>query len=311
MQSLFGFLWIGCSQTDEVVQQQMLLHAQWSTLREEFQQASSLYTQESYPQAVEQFRSLHTRYPNSRAVLEGLLLAELHHKESLSVGYTRIQQYMLAHPGDVDFRLIQAKFHLQMDEVAKAKDDLELLLFNQSIHPWTLAQDPFLRHYQSKINLDKLSFELIRLLEVDVPTSTVVEDVIDIRVSFLHLSSCHPNIPPFEIGLDVQTKKLIVYQETIDTLVSKTTFVQSIITQSVGSSPSTTVQIQCDSEMVAFTLPSVSVISLHSDNPTTQLSTLTFPNLTQLEPAEQGVPWTVYINHVEAQKGFWNPSVKN
>ena len=204
MNSILIWLWMACTQTDDVVQQQLDVHTQWSTLRELYQQGSSLYREGQYSKAVEQFRDLHTLYPNSRSVLEGLLLSELHDPENFQVGYARIQSYMGSHPGDVEFRLIQSKFHLQTGEVEKGRDDLELLLFNQSVHPWVLAQDPFLRHHQNDIALDKLTFELLRLLQIDMPTTAIVDDVVDIRISFLHLSTCHPHIPPFKIGLDVQ-----------------------------------------------------------------------------------------------------------
>ena len=306
---LWLWLWMGCTQTNEVEREYAVVHAEWSDLHQTYQQAVSLYDEKQYPQALAQFRSPHSQYPNSRAVLEGVLLSELHHEEEREVGYARIQEYMLAHPGDVEFRLIQAKFHLQMGEVEKAQADLQLLLFNQSVHPWVLAQDPLLRHYQSKINIDKLPFELIRLLEVDVPTVAVVDDAIDLRISFLHLSSCRPHIPPFEVGLNVQSKKLTAYQETIDGTVVKTTFVQSLTNRSAAKSQSTLVQIHCGLASLDVTIPSVDVIQLTAQPTSPQRSILAFPDLTAVQSADTGVPWTLYINHVEAKKGLWDPPV--
>lgn len=307
MHSLFYWLWMGCTQLDDVVQQHQEVHVQLLTLREAYQKASSLYDEGLYPKAVQQFRELQLQYPNSRAVLEGLLLSELHDEESHKAGYTRIQEYMSSHPGDVDFRLIQAKFHLKMGDFTKARDDLEILLFNQSIHPWVLAQDPFLRHHRDGIDSEKLPFGLIRLLEIELPTAAVVGDAIDIRVSFLHLSSCRPHIPPFDIGLDVVPKKLNVYQETVDSTVVKTTFVQSLINSSAAKSQPTAIQIRCGSASMDVTLPSVDVIDLISTPSTPKQSTLVFPDIESLEQGDSGIPWTVYLNHVEAKRGLWEP----
>ena len=306
---LWIWLWIGCTQIDEDARQQMTVHSEWATLHQAYKQAVSVYDDGQYSEAVKQFRKLHSRYPNSRAILEGVLLSELQDPEGRKAGYTRIQEYVRSHPGDVEFRLIQAKFHLQMGEIKKGRDDLELLLFNQSVHPWVLAQDPFLLHHKDNIDSHKLPFELIQMLEIDVPAVAIVDDAMDIRMSFLHLSSCRPYIPPFEIGLDVEPKKLNVYQETVDDIVVKTTFVQSVINRSVSKNQPTAIQIHCGSVRSVVTFPSVDVIDLTGGVASPQRTTLAFPDPTELDSADAGVPWTLYINHVEAQKGLWQPDV--
>ena len=137
---------------------------------------------------------------------------------------------------------------------------------------------------------------------------SIVQDVIDVRVSFLHLSDCRPHIPPFEIGLDLQPKRLTVYQETIDETVVKTTFVQSIINRSAATSPPATMNIQCGVSSLDVTLPSIEVIELPAAAISPKQSRLGFPDLSEIEAVDKGVPWTLYINHVESKKGLWNPS---
>ena len=309
MNSISVWLWLACTQMDDVVQQQLDVHTELATLRELYQKASSLYTDGQYSKAVEQFRALHILYPHSRSVLEGLLLSELHDPENVQVGYARIQSYTESHPGDVDFRLIQSKFHLQTGAVEKGRADLDLLLFNQAIHPWILAQDSFLRQYQDVLNIDKLPFTLIRVIEVDAPTVSIVNDTIDVRVSFLHLSNCKPYIPPFEIGLDLQPKRLTVYQKTVDETVVNTTFVQSITNRSAATSEPVIMNIQCGAHSVDVTLPGIEVIELPAAPISPKQSRLQFPDLSAIKTVDTGVPWTLYINHVESKKGFWNPSI--
>ena len=178
---MFGMigLFVACSFSTEVEQEAIGSHSQWSELRKEYQKAISLYHAKDYTAAVIDFRSLHSQYPHSRAVLEGLLMAELYSEQYVQDGYIRIQEYVQRHPGDMDFRLLQVKFHLHENELEQAHSDLELLLFNQTFHPWVLAQDPFLQAFKNEINLEHIPFDLIRLLDVGWPDSAIVGDTVE------------------------------------------------------------------------------------------------------------------------------------
>ena len=285
------------------------MHLQWSTLRSDYQKANALYKDRNFAEAVLEFRSLHSQYPKSRAVLEGLLMSELQSEEDLSTGYIRIQKYVQAHPGDMEFRLLQAKFHLNQGAFEQGRADLELLLFNQAFHPWELAQDPFLRPFKSQIALEKIPFDLMHLLELEWPTASVVGDTNELRFSILHLSSCSPYAPSVEIDLTLESKRLSVYQETIDSFVTKTTFVQSFTNLSPANGVSGQLDVYCDTTRFSVQLPTVTVIDLDRTPLQKKPSRIAFPDVTELAEVEDGIPWTLYVNHVESDKGLWNPNI--
>ena len=305
---VIGF-WMGCSFGSEVGRDTIQMHSRWSTLRSDYQQAIALYKGRNFAESVVEFRSLHSQYPESRAVLEGLLMSELQSEEDLPTGYTRIQKYVQAHPGDMAFRLIQSKFHLKQGAFEQGRADLELLLFNQAFHPWELAQDSFLQQFKSHLDLEKIPFDLMHLLELEWPTAAVVGDTNELRLSILHLSSCNPYVPAVEIDLTLDSKRLSVYRETVDSFVTKTTFVQSFTNLSSANDVSGQLDIVCDTTRFSVQLPTITVIDLDRTSLQEKPSSITFPNVTELVDVEDGIPWTLYVNHVEAGKGFWNPNM--
>ena len=186
-----------------------------------------------------------------------------------------------------------AGFHLLVGEFEKARSDLELILFNQTLHPWELAQDKFLRAFKASIDLEQIPFDLIRLLEVDWPASAIVGDTVELRLSVLHLASCSPHIPAFEINLKLEPKRLSVYQETVDPVVTKTTFVQSFLIY-LCKGCINWLKIFCDTSNLSVNLPSVTVIDLNKSTAVEKRSVVTFPNVRELSSAGDWDTWTLH-----------------
>ena len=70
---MFGLLGmvLACSVSSEAERDAIRMHSDWATLRNEYQKAVSIYEEQQFNESTDFFRSLHRRYPHSRAVLEG------------------------------------------------------------------------------------------------------------------------------------------------------------------------------------------------------------------------------------------------
>jgi len=301
---MFLFLFLSCVQS-ELSKESERFYNQLGSLHEQYSEAVLLYEQKEYDRATTIFRSLHLQYPLSRAVLEGLLLAEFESSTEFSVGYDRVKRYLAVNPGDADFRLLQAKYHLKSNNPTLANEDLEVLLFNQSMHPWILAQDPILKGYQGDIDNEQLPFDLITVVQFEVPKVVVMGDPFEMRLSVLHLKDCSVSVPAVQISLNLEPTHLRLYEESVDDIVQNTTLVQGFQSLSPVQSSPTSMEIQCGNAKAKVVLPAIESVALSPVDGTGITSSVEFPDVRLLPKQDSGVPWSLYVNNFEEQTGFW------
>lgn len=279
---------------------------QWAAIRTQHEEAQ-LHIEQGDFTAIQILRNLHQENPNSRAILESLLLAELQSNPiDRSEGYQRVQAYMSRHKGDVAIRLVQAKYHLSHGQIESAKSDIQVLLFNQAFHPWVLAQDIFLLQYQDDLK-EILPFSRMQVLKMELPQRLLVGETVDFRVELLHLKTCTPSMPSVPLSVSLEPNKLQLYQEIVDDIVSKMTVVLSLTPNSEGLQTSLPIRFHCGKASVGMELSSFSVISLDQQNFVTGGS-LSFPSLAtlQTQTATTGVPWQQYQNGIPIAEGYWD-----
>lgn len=298
------WLFVCCFQSETVKEAQQI-HHDLAALHKQYLEGIRLYTSKEYTRSIDSFQELHTQYPNSRAVLEGLLLAELESSSQFDIGYDRVKRYLERNPGDSAFRLLQAKYHLKSNKPSLANDDLEVLLFNQSIHPWQLAQDTFVRAYRQDLNNEKIPFDLIIVTQFEVPQVVVVGDPFEIRLSVLHLDTCAVQVSKATVGLNLEPVHLRVYEEDVDDIVQKTTLVQGFQSLAPAHSTLASMVVQCGEAEIEVALPAIQSIALQSVEKRNVTSIIEFPDVRLLPKKDDGVPWSLYTNNIEVYNGFW------
>lgn len=301
---MFLFLFLSCVQS-ELSKESERFHNELGKLHKQYLEAVLLYEQRQYDRSVSIFRSLHTQYPMSRAILEGVLLSEFESSTEFTVGYDRVKRYLAKKPGDADFRLLQVKYHLKSKNPVLANEDIELLLFNQSIHPWKLAQDPILTEYQSDIDNKQLPFDLITVVQFEAPKVVIMGDPFEMRLSVLHLNDCAVSVPAVSIDLHLEPTHLRLYEESVDDIVQKTTLVQGFQSLSATQSSSASMEVQCGNAKVNVVLPAIESVALKEVQGAVTTSSVEFPNVRLLPKQDSGIPWSLYVNNIEVQAGFW------
>lgn len=303
-----GFVWclLFCCQNENVIPQEIEeAHHEWSRMKEDYDAATAFFREQRYQESINVLEPLHQQHPESKAILELLLLAELNDPESFQRGYQRIQSYMRRHPGDSDFRLLQTKFFLQAGEIQQANDSLAVLLFNRSFHPWVLAQDSVLRRYKDELSPAGLSFELVQAVGFDIPEKVLVGDVMDVRIDILHLKDCEPTVLPFEIQSKFRIERLALYHEDIDDVVQKTSMVLTLKALLASISGPIDMEVECESHKARLHFSGITIIDVGNADQRTELTTLTIPRWSDLEKMTGTTPWVLYVNNVPIRTGFW------
>ena len=88
---------------------------------------------------------------------------------------------------------------------------------------------------------------------------------------------------------------------------TKTTFVQTFSNLAGATDVFTSLDVHCDKAHLPVNLPSVTVIDLNNTTDQEHQSMIAFPNVRELSSVGNGIPWTLYVNHVEDKRGLWNP----
>ncbi len=289
---------VGCTQQDQEL-------TALSELYVEHQRAQQLLKDGQVAAAVHALRRVNQRFPKSRAVLESLLMAEMKGDGTIQqVGYQRIQAYIASHPGDAQLRLVQTKYHLLMGLPSKANADLQILLFNKTFHPWVLAQDTDLQQHKEQLEQSKLPFGLIQPLSATMSPSLIIGDRGEIVVEALHLSDCELTFQTTNLQVALTPKRVTVYTDVVDEVVSKTKLVLQYDAVSAGTQSNLLTNVVCGTEVLTVSMPTFEVFSLNSTKDATGISikNIEIPGLATLE-TRGSIPWRIYQNQVLVHQG--------
>ena len=289
------------------------LHQSLAKLRQKHNEAQERIQQGDIQKGIEELRELNKEYPDSRALLESLLTAELQGEgegegDVLQVGYNRVKGAVQSNPGDAVLRLLQAKFHLATGNVALANSDLQVVLFNQQFHPWKLAQDSFLQRYQDVIDASLIPFALLQVLQVDIPNRILLGDPGEMRFAVMHLSDCAVSLSKVDLTVSLSPTRLQIQTERIDDVVKTTTMILSVQTQYPGEQQSVPIQLTCGERSISAKLPSFNIISLTDEPFVSKGGHLYIPSVNTLGNTQSttGVYWEHYYNQVLVNKGAWS-----
>jgi len=293
---------MACTEPDGLLQSVAKLRQTHSTAQECIQQGD-------IQKGVEALRQLHKEYPDSRALLESLLTAELQGEEDvLQVGYNRVKSVVQSNPGDAVLRLLQAKFHLATGHGTLANSDLQVVLFNQQFHPWKLAQDSFLQRYQDVIDASLIPFALLQVLRIDVPNRILLGDTAEMRFAVMHLSNCDLSLSKVDLTVQLVPTRLQIQTERIDDVVKATTMILSVQPKNSGAQLAVPIQFTCGERSISTELPPFNSIDLTDERLVSKGGYLYIPSVEFLEKTQSttGVYWEHYYNQVLVNKGAWS-----
>lgn len=140
---------------------------------------------------------LHMQFPDSRAILEELLLLELKGTpEQVEMGFQRLKTHLQRHPGDGIFRIHLAKYYLTLGRIPEAQQEIQLSLHNKVMHPWQLAQDDFFLDPEYRDDLESLlPLNGIQVLNLTSPERVFVSQNAIWEIEAMHHASCSLSIP--------------------------------------------------------------------------------------------------------------------
>ncbi len=290
---------VSCTQQDQQL-------GELSKLYEGYQLAEQFLEKGELGKAVQKLREVNQRYPTSRAVLESLVMAEMKSESTTQqVGYQRIQSYIAKHPGDGQLRLAQAKYHLTRGFPSKANADLQILLFNKVFHPWVLAQDRDLQRHKHVLEESKLPFELIQPLSATISPRLIQGDRGEIVMETLHLSTCDLTVRTTNLQVDLHPKRIAVYREIVDDVVTKSKLVLHYDTASPGTQSNLSTQVECGDASLTVQLPPFEVLNLKSidaDPAEASFTNIEVPSIEQLQRGSP-IPWRMYQNQILLYQG--------
>ena len=293
---------MACTEPDGLLQSVAKLRQTHSTAQEYIQQGD-------IQKGVEALRQLHKEYPDSKALLESLLTAELQGEgDVLQVGYNRVKGAVQSNPGDAVLRLLQAKFHLATGHGTLANSDLQVVLFNQHFHPWKLAQDSFLQRYQDVIDASLIPFALLQVLRIDVPNRILLGDTAEMRFAVMHLSNCDLSLSKVDLTVQLVPTRLQIQTERIDDVVKATTMILSVQPKNSGAQLAVPIQFTCGERSISTELPPFNSIDLTDERLVSKGGYLYIPSVEFLEKTQSttGVYWEHYYNQVLVNKGAWS-----
>ena len=211
---------------------------------------------------------LNQEFPESRAILEELLLFELEGtSQQIQTGLQRVQSHLQSHPGDSIFRIHLAKFYLQQENLKGAKQEIQLSLHNNVMHPWKLAQDDFFLRPQFREVLDTLlPLNGIQVLNLTSPQNVLVSQTAIWEIEVLHHASCQLSLPEQAVQSQLQIYQLQKITNSVDEWVRNTKIQIIWKAQRVGTLDINQVTLQCGVYSLEYPLPQVDVVSHESDS---------------------------------------------
>lgn len=246
---------------------------------------------------------MHQQYPESRALLEELLLFELEGSPDVfQRGFSRVQQYLNRHPGDGIFRIHYVKFLLTRGHELEALDELRLVLHNGVVHPWALAQDDFFQQDKYLPIVDKvIPVQGMQILNVNMPNAILVGQTALWELEVMHLSTCSLHLPAQYSQNNVSLVKLHRSTTTIDDVVQKSQLQLTWKGKLTGKLIPWNLQVKCGKHSIEYSIPSLTVVDVDIQEGAQKSSNTPmfwFPTYEKQHPSRtsDGVPLIEYLN---------------
>ncbi len=223
--------------------------------------AKNSLQEQNYSIASEQFEKLWKR-TNSRAILENLVEVYRLNGE-YEKGFALVSSHLKNHPGDFELRLMKAKLLLGMERWEEAKGELQIILFNKKMSVWELIQDPDLKIYKHKPELEEvLGFSTIQIRQLHQPDGGLTGDVLLLDLQINHLRGCElllEEVPKTEY---LKIQKIRIDSRNIDLWVKQTQLQINWRAMQEGVIPSFEIPVRCDDDSLLLSIKSMTIEEL-------------------------------------------------